>query len=101
MIASSSNSIFHDMPKDLHRAMQGSDDAQKTWQTISDIARNEWICWVISVKQQSTRDKHVIRAIDELAAGKKRPCCWIGCVHRTDKEISPSVRAILKLDEDS
>lgn len=81
--------------------MQGSDDAQKTWQTISDIARNEWICWVISVKQQSTRDKHVIRAIDELAAGKKRPCCWIGCVHRTDKEISPSVRAILKLDEDS
>ena len=25
----------------------------------------------------------------------RRPCCWLGCTHRTDKELSPSVRWVL------
>ena len=24
--------------------------------------------------------------------GMRRPCCWIGCIHRTDKAISLSVQ---------
>jgi hypothetical protein len=31
----------------------------------------------------------------ELIDGMRRPCCWIGCIHRTDKSISPSVQGTL------
>jgi hypothetical protein len=25
----------------------------------------------------------------------RRPCCWMGCIHRKDKPVSPSVQAVL------
>jgi hypothetical protein len=31
----------------------------------------------------------------ELKEGRRRPCCWLGCIHRKDKPLSPSVRYIL------
>jgi len=27
--------------------------------------------------------------------GKKRPCCWAGCIHRTDKAPSRWQKAVL------
>jgi len=35
-----------------------------------------------AAKQQVTNDKRMERAIEELAAGMRRPCCWPGCPHR-------------------
>jgi hypothetical protein len=46
------------------------------------LARNERICWVISVKKSETRKDHVRRTVTELIDGKRRPCCWAGCPHR-------------------
>jgi len=57
--------------------------------------RNEWICWVEGAKLIETRQRRVERVPTELAEGKRRPCCWIGCIHRTDKAISPSVQWVL------
>lgn len=85
----------HSMPKDLREALDHDMSAREAWHTLTPLARNEWICWVISVKQQKTRDEHVIRTITELKQGVRRPCCWIGCIHRKDKAVSPSVQAII------
>ena len=85
----------HKLPADLKRALLADASVQATWQSLTPLARNEWICWTITVKQQKTRDEHVARVISELKEGKRRPCCWIGCIHRTDKAISPSVKGIL------
>ena len=82
----------HKMPADLREALTSDETALKKWESLTPLARNEWICWIISVKQQATRDNHVRRTITELLEGKRRPCCWIGCIHRPDKPISPSVR---------
>jgi hypothetical protein len=30
-----------------------------------------------------------------MGAGELIPCCWLGCTHRKDKELSPSVRWVL------
>ena len=49
---------------------------------ITPLARNEWICWVQSVKKPETRLKHVEQARENLRDGKRRPCCWPGCPHR-------------------
>jgi hypothetical protein len=85
----------HKLPADLSKALTSAPAAQVAWQSLTPLARNEWICWTISVKQQKTRDDHVKRVVSELKDGMRRPCCWLGCIHRTDKPISQSVQWVL------
>ena len=82
----------HSLPADLKKALVADPKAQAAWQSLTPLARNEWICWTVTVKQQKTRDEHIKRVVSELNEGIRRPCCWIGCIHRTDKTISPSVQ---------
>lgn len=86
----------HQMPADLKKALVAAPAAQKAWNSLTPLARNEWICWNITVKQAETRKNHIERTVTELQEGKRRPCCWLGCTHRTDKALSPSVRGILE-----
>ncbi len=86
----------HALPSDIRAALASDASALTAWKTLTPLARNEWICWTTFVKKKEARKEHVARMIDELRNGKRRPCCWIGCVHRTDKAVSPSVRAILR-----
>lgn len=85
----------HTLPSDMKKAILRSKEALYAWNQITPLARNEWICWVTSVKKEDTRKEHIKRLCAELAAGKRRPCCWIGCIHRPDKPISPSVQYVL------
>ncbi len=85
----------HEVPADLRKALTSDSKALKLWNDITPLARNEWICWTISVKKPEIREQHVKRVVSELKEGMRRPCCWIGCVHRKDKKISPSVQYIL------
>jgi len=85
----------HKLPSDLRKALISDSAARVKWEDITPLARNEWICWTISVKQAETRRQHVKRVCSELKEGMRRPCCWIGCIHRADKSISPSVKGIL------
>ena len=85
----------HKIPADLQSTLASDAAALAKWEDITPLARNEWICWVISVKKPETRKQHVERVRTELKEGMSRPCCWIGCIHRKDKPISPSVRWVL------
>ena len=90
-----SGGVVHGLPTDLRAALAADTAALAAWEDITPLARNEWICWATSVKQQKTRDEHVRRVVSELKEGMRRPCCWIGCIHRRDKTISPSVQWVL------
>ncbi len=85
----------HGLPGDLRTELVADHTALKAWESLTPLARNEWICWVTFVKRAETRREHVLRTIEELKLGERRPCCWLGCTHRPDKLISPSVQAIL------
>ena len=87
---------MHTLPADLKKALVSSPKALAAWESLTPLARNEWICWTIPVKLDATRKEHVKRVVSELIEGMRRPCCWIGCIHRTDKKISPSVQWVLK-----
>ena len=89
--------VAHTVPADLRTALSDDAKALKLWESLTPLARNEWICWVTFVKKEETRNEHIVRLVEELKEGKRRPCCWIGCIHRTDKKISPSIRGILKI----
>jgi uncharacterized protein YdeI (YjbR/CyaY-like superfamily) len=86
----------HTLPTDLQKALSGNKSVLKIWEGLTPLARNEWICWVTFVKKDETRKEHVKRTVSELREGMRRPCCWLGCTHRKDKAVSPSVQAILQ-----
>jgi uncharacterized protein YdeI (YjbR/CyaY-like superfamily) len=90
-----SGGVAHQVPADLREALAHEPKVVETWESLTPIARNEWICWVTFVKKEETRRERVKRTVCELREGMRRPCCWIGCIHRKDKPISPSVQGIL------
>ncbi|MFZ2763663.1 MAG: YdeI/OmpD-associated family protein [Minisyncoccia bacterium] len=74
--------MVHKLPADLRKVLTSDIKALAKWEDITSLARNEWICWVVSVKKLETRKDHVKRVPIELKEGKRRPCCWAGCTHR-------------------
>lgn len=90
-----SGGVVHKLPDDLRKALVADSKALAIWESLTPLARNEWICWTISVKKAETRKQHIERVCKELKGGMRRPCCWIGCIHRKDKAISPSVKYVL------
>jgi hypothetical protein len=87
--------VVHSVPADLRKILAFDLEARTAWNNITPLARNEWICWIISVKKSETRKHHLERTRTELKEGMRRPCCWIGCIHRPDKSVSRSVQGIL------
>jgi Bacteriocin-protection, YdeI or OmpD-Associated len=90
-----SSGTVHAMPSDLRKVLASDKAALAAWENLTPLARNEWICWTTFVKKEETRKEHIKRVASELKKGMRRPCCWMGCIHRTDKSISPSVQAVL------
>jgi len=77
--------VVHEVASDMEDALRADDGAFALWQGLTPLGRNEFICWVEDAKQAATREKRIRRTIEEMREGKRRPCCWPGCVHRTDK----------------
>lgn len=90
-----SEGTAHTLPTDLREALSSDAKALAAWEDLTPLARNEWICWTISVKTPEKREEHVRRLVSQLKEGKRRPCCWYGCTHRTDKALSPSQEFVL------
>jgi uncharacterized protein YdeI (YjbR/CyaY-like superfamily) len=72
----------HKLPADLQKAINSAPRVKALWEDITPLARNEWICWVISGKKEDTRNIRIKKAISKMNGGMRRPCCWIGCIHR-------------------
>src|SRR2546429_9089792 len=90
-----SGGVVHTVPMDLRGVLIATPTALAAWEDLTPLARNEWTCWGLWPKKAETRSQHVERLRSELLEGKRRPCCWPGCIHRKGKELSPSVRWVL------
>jgi uncharacterized protein YdeI (YjbR/CyaY-like superfamily) len=77
-----SQGVVHTVPSDLSLVIAKDKSVAEKWEDLTPLARNEWICWVITNKRPETRKNHIKRTATELLAGKRRPCCWAGCPHR-------------------
>lgn len=85
----------HEAREDLRAAIEGDAALLALWQGLTPLGRNEFICWVDDAKQAATRARRIVRTCEELAEGRKRPCCWAGCIHRTDKAPGRWQQAVL------
>lgn len=74
--------VAHIIPQDMREALLSKKSITLVWNDLTPLARNEWICWTISVKKEETRKEHIARLCSDLLNGKRRPCCWAGCQHR-------------------
>ena len=79
----------HGLPADFEESLKLHPGALATWDDITPLARNEWICWIESAKKPETRLKRIGWGCESLIDGKRRPCCWPGCPHREKAGRSP------------
>jgi len=73
-----SHGPVHAVPTHLWKALLADAATRAKWED-TPLARNDWMCWVISVKRSETRKQHLERVCSELKEGMRRPCCWPGC----------------------
>jgi hypothetical protein len=85
----------HSAPPELQAAVEADPATRALWQALTPLGRNEFICWVEDAKKPETRQRRILRTCEELHEGKTRPCCWSGCIHRTDKPPSRWQQAVL------
>lgn len=77
-----SGGVVHKLPEQLSKALSVDKESLTKWESLTPLARNEWICWMTAPKKAETREVHLKRIVNELKEGKRRPCCWPGCNHR-------------------
>ena len=85
----------HEAGEDLQAALRAEPEVLALWQALTPLGRNEFICWIDDAKQAKTRARRIDRTREELLEGKKRPGCWAGCIHRTDKAPGKWQQAVL------
>ncbi len=85
----------HETGDDLQAAIRADPALFTLWESLTPLGRNEFICWVDDAKQAKTRQRRIARTCEELLEGKRRPCCWPGCIHRTDKAPGRWQQAVL------
>ncbi len=74
--------VAHKVPVDLRAILSVSPKVHLVWEDLTPLARNEWLCWIIDAKKLETRERRKRIMSENLIAGKRRPCCWVGCPHR-------------------
>ncbi|MCC7477254.1 DUF1905 domain-containing protein [bacterium] len=62
-------------PLDLAEALSASASAQAFWQELTAECRRDYIRWVEMAKKAETRERRVLRSVEQLEEGKRRPCC--------------------------
>lgn len=90
-----SGGTVHTMPTDMRKALTSHTQVRALWEDITPLACNEFICWVENAQHIETRNRRIQRSCQDLLRGKRRPCCWMGCTHRTDKVTSPSAQWVV------
>lgn len=66
------------VPADLRKSLKENHKAKELWDTITPIARRDWVLWIITAKLADTRKRRIEVACSKLASGKKRVCCFPG-----------------------
>lgn len=63
------------LPSDLYAALKKF-QVEAYWAKLTTKAMWEWIRWIRSTDNTTTREKRIKITCDKLSLGKKRPCCF-------------------------
>jgi hypothetical protein len=66
-----------EVPSEVLNALEDAGQkATETWESITPMARRDWVFWIASAKKEETRLKRLQVAMSKLSAGNRRPCCF-------------------------
>lgn len=68
--------MLSEIPRDLATALKNNPKAKKQWDNITKVGKMDFIRWISSAKQESTRRRRIDIACSKLISGEKRPCCY-------------------------
>jgi hypothetical protein len=60
---------------DLRAAFKTSQEARALWKDLPTECRRDYIRWIDATKNPDTRARRITRTVEQLADGKRRPCC--------------------------
>jgi uncharacterized protein YdeI (YjbR/CyaY-like superfamily) len=63
-------------PSDLSKALRSDKKVKTLWESLTPIAKRDFITWIESAKQPETRVRRIGITCDKLVSGKRRPCCY-------------------------
>lgn len=61
------------LPPDVDAALMAQPDAMASYEKLAWSHRKEYIIWILTAKQQTTRQTRLVKMVDMLLAGKKNP----------------------------
>lgn len=61
------------LPADVANALQHSTQATAFYQQLSYSNKKEYVVWILSAKQEKTRNERLVKMVGKLTAGKKNP----------------------------
>ena len=64
------------IPADFQKALAKAPLVEAVWNSLTPLARWDFIIWIEAAKQVETRNRRIERACSMLTAGKRRPCCF-------------------------
>ncbi len=63
--------VVHTLPADMKKVINTNPEVLSKWNSLTPLARNEWICWTTIVKKEETRKEHIVRMREDLLTGKR------------------------------
>lgn len=64
------------IPADIATGLKADPEGFKIWQSITPMARWDWIRWIRATNNPETRAHHIEVALSKLKHGIRRPCCF-------------------------
>jgi len=61
------------LPDDLKQVLEQTPDAYRFYEQLSYSNRKEYVLWILTAKQEKTRQERLAKGVEKLLAGKKNP----------------------------
>ena len=61
------------LPDDIKDVLQKSSQALANYEKLSYSNRKEYVLWILTAKQEKTREERLVKLVEKLKAGKKNP----------------------------
>jgi hypothetical protein len=61
------------LPDEIKNVLQKSPQALANYEKLSYSNRKEYVLWILTAKQEKTREERLVKMVEKLVAGKKNP----------------------------
>ena len=61
------------LPNEIKSVLENNQPALANYEKLSYSNRKEYVLWILTAKQEKTRNERLIKLVEKLEAGKKNP----------------------------